>query len=63
MRTLEYSTRISKKQIVENQLAKEARDNYIEELNVNMMLTFESMSPAQQIKDYGTTNLNEIKIN
>ncbi len=62
-KVLVYSTRMSRRQIMENQLAKEARDKYIEELNVNMMLAFGEMTREQQLKDYGTTNLQDIIIN
>lgn len=62
-KVLVYSTRMNRRQIMENQLAKEARDKYIEELNVNMMLAFGEMTREQQLKDYGTTNLQDIIIN
>lgn len=58
-----------KKSIIGQALARiekheeEYRSNYIELLNLEHSLTFESLTRKQQLKHYGTTELKNIVLN
>lgn len=45
-----------------NRHLEEVRDKYLELLNLDLRLDFDSMTPAQQLENYGTNDFSVINV-